>query len=377
MSSSTIYECSQKCRHLLRQCIVLAAATESRDWFECRLADFNVWASSVQAFTTGRSSFDYRLRERQDVRGTVCDLLGGLAQTLELHLAAKGDTQRQYEIQDNRQNLLETYEDDIDISFSDFSEESSTSYASSDASNEAISQYASSIIAMLEQLVRLSNSIRRSAIKLRQERADSLLKIDEYREFQSVLKLIILKDRLMHGTSMTSAERMEQFNQQDLTPVQHRLIHANVLRENRIRITMKSKPSFTWSPQETLARELPGIVPIPEIKPQPTASEVLLGTNVKTEKMIREATSTRSLSMVRTATEIGSQFNLEVAMAKQRTPSIVTRATRIATSQYYPSCPIGRKGESIRCPYCAEPLPKELTTDVTRWRYILVWSESL
>lgn len=83
--SSEIYQRSERCQKLLRKCTFTAAA-DGLDWFECRQADFNLWASSMQALRLGRSSFDYRLRKRYDVRDVVCGLLEGLAEALELHL---------------------------------------------------------------------------------------------------------------------------------------------------------------------------------------------------------------------------------------------------------------------------------------------------
>lgn len=54
------------------------------EWIENRQGDFNLWASSLKATSSGgRSSLDYRVRDRPDVKGVICELLDGLLESLE------------------------------------------------------------------------------------------------------------------------------------------------------------------------------------------------------------------------------------------------------------------------------------------------------
>jgi hypothetical protein len=54
------------------------------DWFETRQGEFNLWAATLKAGNNDRSSLDYRLRDNPEVRGSICDLLDGLIEELEL-----------------------------------------------------------------------------------------------------------------------------------------------------------------------------------------------------------------------------------------------------------------------------------------------------
>lgn len=53
------------------------------EWVENRQGDFNLWASGLKATSGGRSSLDYRVRDRPDVCEGICELLDGLLETLE------------------------------------------------------------------------------------------------------------------------------------------------------------------------------------------------------------------------------------------------------------------------------------------------------
>lgn len=52
-------------------------------WFELRRGEFNIWAYGLQALSSGKSSLDYRVRNRSDVGGIILALLGGLSEDLE------------------------------------------------------------------------------------------------------------------------------------------------------------------------------------------------------------------------------------------------------------------------------------------------------
>lgn len=75
-----------------QECVSLFQSTSGHraladnDWFEDRAADFAWWAHGLKAQKTGRSSLDYRLRERLDVKRVIAGLLDSLALALKEYL---------------------------------------------------------------------------------------------------------------------------------------------------------------------------------------------------------------------------------------------------------------------------------------------------
>ena len=80
-SAGQIWGGTEACRRLFESC--LSTPLLSRlDWLEDRRGEFNLWAGSLNAAKIGRSSLDYRVRNNPDVGEMICDLLGGLEETL-------------------------------------------------------------------------------------------------------------------------------------------------------------------------------------------------------------------------------------------------------------------------------------------------------
>ena len=76
------------CKELLDTCAENPILKQTV-WIKTAQGSFNLWCSGIKATNVGKSSLDYRLRNRSDVRESICDLLGGLLESLEkcLHLA--------------------------------------------------------------------------------------------------------------------------------------------------------------------------------------------------------------------------------------------------------------------------------------------------
>ena len=217
---------------------------------------------------------------------------------------------------------------------------------------------------ILGQLVRISTAVRRSGTKYRYRKADASLKEEDFEDLKSHLTFIILMGSIQPSAAM-------QFSISDpnrLTTVQKRLIHANIVRRNRIIFATRSmkpvaKPAAqqVQQPQQQLLK----IAEIPAPKAKPTAR---LPPRLDELAVPPQAPSIVAPSITRTATEIGSQFNWQAAEPK-KTPSVVTRVTRIGAAQDYPSCPDPISDELLQCPYCADLLPVEYSKHQSRWRY--------
>lgn len=76
-----IREKSQKCKQLFQRCLKIVDIGDD-DWLEQKSAEFNWWASGLNADKTGPGSLDARLRLRPDIRDVVADLLKNLMAAL-------------------------------------------------------------------------------------------------------------------------------------------------------------------------------------------------------------------------------------------------------------------------------------------------------
>jgi hypothetical protein len=78
---SAIYKQTLECRQLFTECEGISEL-DGQDWLDDRQADFNWWAYGINADKIGRSSLDYRVRERPDIKRVFLGLLEGIALAL-------------------------------------------------------------------------------------------------------------------------------------------------------------------------------------------------------------------------------------------------------------------------------------------------------
>jgi hypothetical protein len=81
-SVSEIRERTVACRTLFSQCLSMTPIPEI-DWLEDRQGEFNLWVENEKAADDSEFSLDHRVRQESAVYETICDLLGGLSETLE------------------------------------------------------------------------------------------------------------------------------------------------------------------------------------------------------------------------------------------------------------------------------------------------------
>jgi hypothetical protein len=85
-----------ECRDVFSECLAVPHLAE-QVWLQTAQIEFNFWRSNIHAGSRDRSSLDYRLRERPEVREAICSLLRGLAEALRKchHFVTVEDTGRQ------------------------------------------------------------------------------------------------------------------------------------------------------------------------------------------------------------------------------------------------------------------------------------------
>ena len=77
-----IAERAEQCK-VAFACCAASPALLGQAWIRSAQGDFNLWCASIKATSTSKSSLDYRLRRREDVREPICDLLQGLVVALK------------------------------------------------------------------------------------------------------------------------------------------------------------------------------------------------------------------------------------------------------------------------------------------------------
>ena len=168
-----------------------------------------------------------------------------------------------------------------------------------------------------------------------------------------------------------------------LDHIQERLIHANLIRRNRIYFaTQDMRAAVEKRRKEEQERLRAAGADKVEVKPAQSAQVPSkreetgsAAPDSKDLKPVRsdsipapQAPSIGSPSERRTATDIPPSFKLKPTTLKKAT-TIMTSATRIGDRQDYPSCPKRpQSGGLSPCPYCAEPLNADYEKNMSGWR---------
>ncbi|UPK96304.1 hypothetical protein LCI18_007239 [Fusarium solani-melongenae] len=367
------------------------------DWFEDRAADFVWWSHGLKAQKTGRSSLDYRLRDRPDIQKVIAGLLDSLAQALKECLQpddSQGPTH-----DDHEDEASESDSSSSGSSWSEFSDEVNQSKDKDevDTPNTEDSDPRFYIETNLKLLAKISIAIRRSGAKLRYLKADAYLKDhsddDEYTQLRSHLFFLILVGpyeqklfgELRHRAISEQLPKAVEIvirswivDPSRATSNQQRLVETNITRRNRIAYARRfiSKGAAPNKNKEVAA---PTIVPsqLPDAVLRPAKEPSTFGADAQEPFPITDPIQALPISpepaksltaKTLTATELGSQFVLPVIVPfepKKGAMSVATKMTQTGIKQDYPACP-GKKG-SFQCPYCVQVLSEDYTAK-SRWR---------
>ena len=223
-----------------------------------------------------------------------------------------------------------------------------------------------SVDSILDQLTRISVAIKKSGNRFRHERADSYLNLREHRDFVKHLGFVLLWSPLeeqlaSHVTSMIScgncnnstliAIRYWLVDPTRMTPVQVRLVRANVKRRNRF-IRARASP-----------RSLPGSEDFSERLQLSHYASESSDANDNPIRVPDPQTAPSTVGKQNTATDIGSNFVMPQLPAK----STVSRVSRTGATLDYPSRPQIEQGRhTFECPFCRQVLPEQYAKE--GWR---------
>lgn len=80
---TTISECTIACVQAFERCLVDESSAEHEaGWMEDQMVRFNIWASNLGALARGHASADYRLRDGDEVRSLILQLLKAICRNL-------------------------------------------------------------------------------------------------------------------------------------------------------------------------------------------------------------------------------------------------------------------------------------------------------
>lgn len=248
-------------------------------------------------------------------------------------------------------------------------------------------EHAISIRTIIGELARICAAIRKSGSKYRHGRADDSLGEDDFTSLGSRFRFAVTNDLdEPEGAKMTAEARRQRalYAAQQLTKVQERLVRANVIRQNRIEFTMRSRGHMASThdqnslkrprmekdsgPSSRLSKRLEssGAGEVGDRAIETTVASMKASSSSK-DRISSGIASSRVL----TATDIGSKFDFQGVAAKL-TPSISTKVTSTGDTQDYPRPPRMIADVLVRCPYCADLLAADTVKNERRWRYVSV-----
>lgn len=342
MSSNTgIRDRTLNCIETFNRCLG-NSALDKLAWVEKCQADFNLWTYGLKANSTGKSSLDYRVREREDVRNVICDLLDGLAESLHSCLEVSTEPEG-----------VENLEFDIRT--------------------------------VLKQLSRIHVAIRRAGNYLRHQRADAALgdalDTKDFIEWKEDMENLILMDieNRNQKQGLEEGRYPRHLQQRTLSKVQERLIRANLLRRHRIqyaRSALEAKRKDAQRLLEEAKNRTPAQSEV--IEPAPPQPHVVAAV-IEPERLERKDQGPVESHPIKnppgsenqqTATDIPSKFKVPLANSR-KSGTIITKGTQTGRGQNYPRWhkDLGAYG-NVLCPYCAEPLSRDYINNDVRWRFV-------
>ncbi|QKX60481.1 uncharacterized protein TRUGW13939_07626 [Talaromyces rugulosus] len=386
-------------------------APKEHAWIRSAQLDFNLWCCAIKATSLDKSGMDHRLRNYPDARESICNLLDALKTSVEGAVGIYSGTSKELEddkSEDDIPQLVDendaeapAWEGELEDSDSTqesdevqssstksealFNEESESednalsNSGSTSTNNSVLEEYISYVRTILDQLTRISLTIRRAGAKYRFERADKALKeTEEVKAFRQHLTTIInsgFPDKDAEGLPAT--EKMKRvYDDSKFSPVKLKLIRANILRRHRIEYFTKAR-ARTHAPVE-----VPEEVQVQKPDKTPAAVDNAPPTSIVSSKekesqpvtpiapQAHEAPAERTRSIYTaavTATDVGPNFDT-TDLSANKTPSRITRVTKIGGSQAYPGCPKPLPNGTLICPYCNDKLPDSYAKNEQSWK---------
>ncbi|RVD88038.1 uncharacterized protein DFL_002236 [Arthrobotrys flagrans] len=344
------------CRKSLAACLVIPRLKEG-GWAENRLVDFNLWAAGAGVSARGKLSLDQRLSTKPEVQSTIVNLLELLQMFVEdcRDLAKNLNGATNDHVTTERKTKPES---NVDLGVDGVDEISPVELSSKEVEAQR------DVEVTLDQIIRLTVAIRKAGSNSRLKRADRSFNPEnpKIHELRSFLELII------HPRGLKEEGQ--------LTPIQSRLIEANLRRWHRFsyaKLHSKKLARSDTAPMKTIS-EKPTLVSenIPQAGSKPMVSFDIPETEEASQVLIVTPydEAPRDLSAIApTATTAASAIEGNIIVPERpitRTPATVI--SRISSRIAYPRPPnISRYNTVFKCPCCLQSLPVAYT-ERSQWK---------
>ncbi|KAI0410721.1 hypothetical protein F5X98DRAFT_384963 [Xylaria grammica] len=301
---------------------------------ESRLADFCLWADSVGALSKRGSSLDSRLQGRFNDLALVRNVLNTLADSL-----------------DYAKNVVE----------------------SERSSDESIQNLDSAI----GNLALIGVAIRRTGKASRNRRADLTFDPDEHPDFRTHLECIVLlrptEAAVFHQNE--NGECVADLAPFKLSPLQNRLVDANLRRRHKFNIAQKRSRHQKEAHVQisASAAALAADNPLRDIPP-PSVQNVVgpqaLGPYLIAKDPSRPEPTASGSSLASTAE---GTLKYPPAVERDRPGVAKTQITSIAADTEFPKpppIPLGR--QVAKCPCCCQSFPVDVFTNLMTWKQHII-----
>ncbi|KAK9777056.1 hypothetical protein AB5N19_12413 [Seiridium cardinale] len=238
----------------------------------------------------------------------------------------------------------------------------------SESSSSSLDSAQIEVEQILDHLTRITLVIRKSGTSFRFQKADRLFKPGDHngQRHHLTMKLLVWPSRGGRGHWLVDTDH--------LTPIQERLVEANLRRRNRFRYAQRHAQKLALDADRVKGKcgipQLDNPMPMNAVTPfQRTRNLVVLtGANAPNE----DATHCPIVLSATTASAVGTQ--IQDLPRQMPTPSQLakTAITAIAAHVKYPRPPRLREGlRYFQCPCCCKDLP-ELFHQQTQWKYVWI-----
>ncbi|KAL6352258.1 hypothetical protein LRP88_14463 [Fusarium phalaenopsidis] len=335
----TAAELSQKCLDLFNRCLGSPSqtkdngknqpsedqpeATSAGERLEYKLADFNLWIDGIGALASARAALDWRLNERPIDLALVKGNLVMLYQSLEDY----ADLQEKY------QSLDEALLD---------------------------------IESALGSLASLALAVRRTGKRSRLHKADRLFNEEEHCELKQHLECIaVLRPEERGYSSHRFRQKLEA-----LTPIQQRLVVANLRRRNRFlqarrhSTGLKRRKPELSSISEDAINKAHQLIASPDVKiPIPTHPVI------EQPPKLPKSSDAPTISGTSASVPESKLRYTDPALKKPEALTPRTEVTRITATAHYPRPQIPDDNQHMfQCPCCYQTLPIQDVKTNPRWR---------
>ncbi|KAH9214083.1 hypothetical protein DL95DRAFT_504376 [Leptodontidium sp. 2 PMI_412] len=193
---TTISECTIACVQAFERCLVDESSAEHEaGWMEDQMVRFNIWASNLGALARGHASADSRLRDGDEVRSLILQLLKAICRNLTF--TPEGGSKDMHD--GGSASSDEDHSPTLSTASFTFSSESSSDDRYVSSLPAPIIEARREVEEAISRLNRLSTSIRKSGVHYRDLKAISFVDMDQdgnnLTEYYSGLSLLLMNHK--------------------------------------------------------------------------------------------------------------------------------------------------------------------------------------